>query len=646
MKAWKTSKLLIIIFAVGVLILPNILVFAESFSSPNFKIFDESVNVGVEDSSSQNFKIKNSAGEVAPGPTNSQNFFSKGGFLQRIEQNAQPNQNQQNQQNQGGSVILPYFLGDNTPPKIFNIEATALDEQTIRILWQTDEPTLSELAFGKTTNLESGKIKNDSPQQYFAAFIDNLEQDTIYYFKITAQDKNENTSFSEIFQLKTLKDNQAPSNVSNLSLIAQDSKLFLKWSNPKEPDFAKVIIIRKENTFPQDINDGQIVFEGKADSFLDTNLINDVTYFYLILTSDFNNNLSSGALIKGTPKQKLETKEPSFEPNQPKKTTPEVKEEKIQKIEEILPIIKLPQTTPQEQEIKPQVPSPETPPSEIGRFFSDIVDISVKFTKGIVSLSSIIKKELLKVQPKAQEVQNQPTQPETTITPKEIDLTKKLETPQDETITLLKDSSFTISISQSKFSKKIQNVVATLNNTAYLLSYNKQEDSYKATISAPDKKGTYPFEVLIIFTDGTFEKLSNKILVDPYGYVYSLIDNQELRISGATVTLYYYNEAKNAFEIWPAKDYNQINPQITDKTGEFAFFVPNGKYYLTVKKDGYNFKKTDQFLVKNNIVNINIELQKTNLINLNIFDILPLLIITFGVIILSIFIWMIRHTLI
>lgn len=55
----------------------------------------------------------------------------------------------------------------------------------------------------------------------------------------------------------------------------------------------------------------------------------------------------------------------------------------------------------------------------------------------------------------------------------------------------------------------------------------------------------------------------------------------------ATVTAYYFEPESQDWVIWDAQAYGQINPQTTDKNGNFTLFVPPGTYYLTITARGH-----------------------------------------------------------
>jgi len=116
-----------------------------------------------------------------------------------------------------------------------------------------------------------------------------------------------------------------------------------------------------------------------------------------------------------------------------------------------------------------------------------------------------------------------------------------------------------------------------------------QDGIWTAEISAPAVDGEYEIITLVEYEDPGLGKRAIRLIavVDPEGYVFEKVGNQELRISGAIVTLYWLNPETKKYEIWPAREYYQENPQITDQRGAFAFLVPPGVYYLKVEAPGY-----------------------------------------------------------
>ena len=112
---------------------------------------------------------------------------------------------------------------------------------------------------------------------------------------------------------------------------------------------------------------------------------------------------------------------------------------------------------------------------------------------------------------------------------------------------------------------------------------------YTAKIQAPLVHGEYEIISIIEYKDTAYGKKELRLtaVVDPEGYIYEKNGNKETRIPNAKVSLFWKNPKTGKFELWSAKQYQQVNPQKTDKSGTYSFLVPEGKYQLTVSAAGY-----------------------------------------------------------
>jgi hypothetical protein len=152
---------------------------------------------------------------------------------------------------------------------------------------------------------------------------------------------------------------------------------------------------------------------------------------------------------------------------------------------------------------------------------------------------------------------------------------------------------------------------------------------YAATIQAPVVDAEYEIFTEIQYQDPILASKEIKLttVVDPEGYVYEKNGDLETRIAGAITSLYWLNPATHDYELWPANNFQQENPQITDVTGKYSFLVPNGFYYLKVDAPGYLSYDGKPFEVtEGSGVHINIEL-KTQYWFLQIIDWKSLLLI-------------------
>lgn len=122
---------------------------------------------------------------------------------------------------------------------------------------------------------------------------------------------------------------------------------------------------------------------------------------------------------------------------------------------------------------------------------------------------------------------------------------------------------------------------------------------YTAEIETPAVAGEYEVVTVIDYADPARGQHEVRLvtLIDPEGYVFELLGGREARIADATVSIFWENPATGAYELWPAKNYLQTNPQVTDKSGTYSFLVPAGAYYLVVQATGYEDYRSGIFQV-------------------------------------------------
>ena len=138
---------------------------------------------------------------------------------------------------------------------------------------------------------------------------------------------------------------------------------------------------------------------------------------------------------------------------------------------------------------------------------------------------------------------------------------------------------------------------------------------WTAEIYAPIVEGEYEILTLIEYEDpdlGTgMVKLTT--VIDPEGYIYERIKDQELRIKDAVISIYQLNFQNGEYKLWQADNYNQKNPQTTNATGRYSFLVPEGTYYLAVEVPDYLAYQGELFEVKEGLgIHQNIEMKTKN----------------------------------
>jgi len=190
-----------------------------------------------------------------------------------------------------GQIII-----DRIPPQIKNIQIDVTANSAI-ISYETDELAKGAFTWGKTSDYELGTTIEAYFLMRHVVEIRDLIPQTFYHFQISVHDSYGNQANTPDMQFKTLAqpDKTAPLNVSNLEAIPYYDRIELSWLNPKD-DFAGVEIWRSDVFYPQDRQDGVLVYRGDAEKYIDKDVVQGKEYYYTVFAYDEQNNYSSGAI--------------------------------------------------------------------------------------------------------------------------------------------------------------------------------------------------------------------------------------------------------------------------------------------------------------------------------------------------------------
>ena len=95
------------------------------------------------------------------------------------------------------------------------------------------------------------------------------------------------------------------------------------------------------------------------------------------------------------------------------------------------------------------------------------------------------------------------------------------------------------------------------------------------------------------------------VLIDPSGIAYEWLPSNP--VANVTAEIYYQDESGNAVK-WNAEDYDQVNPQITDNSGWFAWDVPEGMWQIRISGEGYEDAQSEWLPVLPVQTDVNIKL--------------------------------------
>ncbi len=252
---------------------------------------------------------------------------------------------------------------DTTPPsQTTNLSSSNITQTSVDLTWTASGDNnmqgqsssydirysatpLTNTNYTQATQATGEPTPKQAGQTETAYIAVGLQPNTTYYFALKTTDEANNTSpLSNIITITTLDtqtqqeetqstgsgssgggtqhsssgstqtssggggggiftDTTPPKQASNTTTESADRQITLKWNNPKDNDFARIIIIRKEGSKPTSQTDGTTIYEGTNEEYTDINLNNNKKYYYAIYTYDKKPNYSSPIYIEAQPKE-------------------------------------------------------------------------------------------------------------------------------------------------------------------------------------------------------------------------------------------------------------------------------------------------------------------------------------------------------
>lgn len=117
-----------------------------------------------------------------------------------------------------------------------------------------------------------------------------------------------------------------------------------------------------------------------------------------------------------------------------------------------------------------------------------------------------------------------------------------------------------------------------LNNQIFPLNQNLQTRLWSGGLPL-DEVGTYTVQVEA--SDGASNQTVKRLptlTVLPNGIVSDLLGP----VSGARMSVYYFDVSTQSFQLWEAQQYGQQNPLSTDEVGKYRLILPPGTYYISI----------------------------------------------------------------
>lgn len=458
-------------------------------------------------------------------------------------------------------------------PTIGNLAVTFITATSVRIGWTTSSPTDASIEYGPTTSygstvgdnlLTTGKLIQ----------LNGLTKGATYHFRVSSTDAYSQSVTSTDQTFSTLPDTAPPTSVSDFTATSGDGEVALTWTNPTEIDFQGVRILRKNDAYPANFNDGTIVYSGTGTSITDTGLLNGAMYYYGAFAFDDVPNYASAAVATATPVSSVITPPiPTSDCGNGICATGEDSN-----------------NCPSDC---PAVPPPDEP-GELGDGGEPEVP-GEPGTPGAPGTSTA-----------PSTTGSGPVR--STLPPEEQVIFDKIKfyatsgrlglaLEEGSILQVYRRMTVIVYLPDDAIRKPIKEIFINFNGSRYLM---REVNSYEASILTPSEVGDYPLNVWLNYQDDTNETVSLTVRVLKGANVYENLDGGQANLAGARVTLFMDMGGGN-LGLFPAEQYGQQNPIVTESDGAFNFIIPAGNYKAIAEKDGYRTQETLVFPARNTI---------------------------------------------
>ena len=490
---------------------------------------------------------------------------------------------------------------DETPPTITNIQVSNITQTTAKITWTTDEPATSQVEYGKTESYGNQTTLDPDLVTSHSVNLSGLTVNTLYHYRVKSKDASNNLAVSadKTFTTSAEVDNIPPT-ISNIqaSNITQTGAT-ITW-NTDEPATSQVeygTTTAYGSSTP--LNSSLVTFHSVT---LISGLSPQTLFHYRVKSKDANNNLAASSDKTFTTAGKPLTKEEIEKqlPGTPKVEAPKIEADK----------------TPPKVTLAPPSPNPTKSPTTNftgsateERGIVSALQFSLNGGKSwhpIKKIKGLGKKKasftfttpylvdgnfevVVRVFDNSDNIGLSPTRvlvvdvlPPlvgghiTTLGPQVL-------TPdKNGFVTALVGSEQRIVLSAIGGPTKVE---VLLEEEIFPLAYSSDIRLWSGNVKFREL-GAH--DLRVVAEDGAGNKTDRflgGVWVQPGGEV--LDAEMGKPIEKAEVYLYFFEEVTKSWVLWDAASFGLKNPYLTDKKGQYSFFVPPGRYYLSVQAPGY-----------------------------------------------------------
>lgn len=522
-----------------------------------------------------------------------------------------------------GSFKTSVFSQSVSFPNISNI-VTKPGVNSAGLTFVTDKNTVAEVKYGLTTDLGSSATEGGGYIFNHDFTLPGLSPNKTYYYQIVATDSNLNSTSTTVLNFKTLADTTPPPDVSNLQINAGQNFFTLTWKNPSvsfNPDFAGVKVLRKigsKATGPND-NSASVVYNGSGEILQNDTVLSGFTYFYTVFSYDTSGNFSSGNFISGSISAvNIEICNDSIDNNNDGKVDCADQtcfNDQICKV--LAPSEICNNNLDDNNDNKIDCADPACANDSACKKIESLLPPTPVASSGAVSVcqdgkdndnDSLID---FPADPGCNNLADgDEYNPPTATVPEfeKISLAKlkffagshQIElSPKQGTLFGLSGSNLSVAIKKSDLIGSPKSLILRVGDTDQHQFTFDNNNTYYADILFPFSGKSQAF-VEIDYGSNQLDSISVILEAVNFG---SITDNNGQKLAAAEIILHKENG-----DVFPASIYGQQNPQITGDSAIVGWMVPNGRFYLTAKKEKFYDYSGNVFEVQNNIINTNLNL--------------------------------------
>ncbi|HPF95305.1 MAG TPA: hypothetical protein PLR08_02015 [bacterium] len=469
---------------------------------------------------------------------------------------------------------------------ISNVRSILITDSTAAITWNTNIAADSKVDYG-ISDAYGFVVVRGTLDTVHQLDLSGLTPNTTYHFRVTSETGLSSAATGD-FVFQTLVDTNPPANPQNFVAVGDFLQNTLQWVNPNVGDFSHVRILARTDRYPNNPNDGVLVYQGNNQNATHNGLVAGQVYYYANFAYDLSGNRSSGALAQATPFGLTET--PTSTPPLP--TNPPVTD---------------PGTNPGGENPTTGVvtSTPEVPTVTTTEPGTDITD------------------------PEKPEITKPPVQPPIQPPVRDIVITP-VYTLGNGSVVLVPNTkneintvpgpAITVVVRSEEVPGNPETATILVGNDRYLLTKLPNGDWTASFV--PDRSGQMPAQITFGYEDGSIAQATTTIITGVPGQVIERdipFIGPARMVEGVRITV--YQKVDGEWMQWSGAITGQEHPLKTKADGLWGFVVQNGEYRVLFEKEGYDTEEKI-VTVTNNLLGYQVEISKPLPVDVNIIGII------------------------